>query len=93
MLLKPIGNDGAIAGTGTLTLDGKILGAVLITADGTNNAVVVVRTADANGKKIVNVTTKTPLWIKGPISNGISSTVYYDVSGTGAAAQFFEWVE
>ena len=93
MLLKPINTDGALAGTGTLTLENRILGGVLITADGTNNATVIVRKDNSSGDQIFDLVTKSPIFITGPISNKGSQTIYYDVSGTGAAAQFFEWVE
>ena len=93
MILKPIGNDGALTGTGTFVLESRILGGVLITADGTNTATIVLRTNDVNGKQIFDLATKSPAFPTGPIRNGESQTVYYDVSGTGAAAMFYEWVE
>lgn len=92
MLLKPIGNDGAVSGTGTLTCESRVLGGVLITADGTNNATVIVRKDNSTGKQIFDLVTKAPLFITGPMS-AESQTLYYDVSGTGAAAQLYEWVE
>ncbi len=93
MLLKAIGNDGSLTGTGTLVCESKVMGGVLITADGTNAASVTVQTDNSSGKTIFELSTKSPLFIAGPISNGGSQTLYYTVSGTGAAAQFFEWVE
>jgi hypothetical protein len=93
MILKPIGNDGSLTSTGTLPLDSRILGGVLITADGTNNATVIVRTDSATGQIIFKLVTKSPAFITGPIRNGGSNVLYYDVSGTGAAAMFYEWVE
>lgn len=93
MLLKAIGSDGALAGSGTLICESRIMGGVLITADGTNAAIVVVRRENASGKQIFDFSTKAPLFITGPIGLEGTQALYYDVSGTGAAAQFFEWVE
>ena len=93
MLLKALGTDGALTGTGTLTCESRILGGVLITADGTNNATVIVRKDNSSGDQIFDLVTKTPVFITGPITNKGSQTLYYDISGTGAAAQFFEWIE
>lgn len=92
MLLKALGIDGALAGTGTLTCESRIMGGVLITADGTNNATVIVRKDNSSGEQVFDLVTKTPVFITGPISLK-GQTLYYDVTGTGAAAQFFEWVE
>ena len=92
MLLKAIGNDGAVSGTGTLVCESRIIGGVLITADGTNNATVVLRKDNSAGKQVFDLVTKSPIFPTGPISLE-SQTLYYDVSGTGAAAQFYEWVE
>jgi hypothetical protein len=92
VLLKAIGTEGALAGTGTLKCESGILGGVLITADGTNAAVVIVRTNGVDGKQILDISTKQPLFIKAPIYNDGSPNLYYDVSGTGAAAQFFEFI-
>lgn len=93
MLLKAIGDDGALAGTGTLTCESRIMGGVLITADGTNNATVIVRRENSSGKQVFDLVTKSPIFITGPIGLVGTQALYYDVSGTGAAAQFFEWVE
>lgn len=92
MVLRPLTN-GAFAGTQTLTIPSFIMGGVLITADGTNNAVVTVQRTDSSGKKIFDITTKVPLWIPGPFSTEAEDTVYVSVSGTGALAQIYEWVE
>ena len=95
MLLKPA-TDGSITGTGTFVLESTILGGVLITADGTNAATVIVRYVNSSGKQIFKLVTKSPIFITGPLSNrdggNTSQTAYYDVSGTGGAAQFYEWV-
>jgi len=69
------------------------MGGVLITADGTNNATVIVRRENSSGKQVFDLVTKSPVFITGPLSLDGSQALYYDVTGTGAAAQFFEWVE
>lgn len=96
MLLKAL-TDGSVTATGTFTTQssyqGGILGGVLITADGTNAATVTVQKDDSNGKTIFKLVTKSPILIKAPISLEGTRTAYYSVSGTGGAAQFFEWCE
>ena len=93
MLLKALGNDGAVTSTGTFTVANGIVGGVLITADGTNNATVILRKDDANGKQLFDLVTKSPTFVAAPIGMEGTRTLYYNVSGTGAAAQLFEWVE
>ena len=93
MLLKALGNDGAVTGTGTFPVALGMLGGVLITADGTNNATVILRREDSTGKQVFDLVTKSPTFIAAPIGLEGSKVLYYNVSGTGAAAQFFEWVE
>ena len=82
--------DGAVAGTGTVKVSRYLIGAVLISTDGTNAASVTLQKDNASGKKIIEVSTKTPLFIDGYFSTEGSEYVYYSVSGTGASAQFFE---
>jgi hypothetical protein len=90
MLLRPM-TDGSVTGTGTMQLQGRILGGVLITADGTNNATVIVRRTSDAGFQVFKLVTKSPVMIAAPI--GVDAEqAYFSVSGTGAAAQFFEWV-
>jgi hypothetical protein len=92
MVLRPLTN-GSFNGTQTLTVKSTIVGGVLITADGTNAATVVVQRQDANGKEIFEIVTKVPLWIAGPFSLEGTEAAYVTASGTGAAAQLYEWVE
>ena len=97
MLLKSATN-GAVSGTGTFPLDSRILGGVLISTDGTNAAVVTVQKDNSNGRQIFSISTKTPIFITGPIGNrdtdnSASQLAYYSVTGTGASAQFYEWVQ
>lgn len=91
MLLRAL-NDGSVTSTGTMTVTRKTLGGVLITADGANNATVIVRKDDASGKQVFKLVTKSPVFIIAPIDLEGTATAYYDVTGTGAAAQFFEWL-
>lgn len=97
MLLKPATN-GAVTGTGTAPLESRILGGVLISTDGTNAAVVTVQKDNASGRQIFSISTKTPIFISGPIANrdtdnSTSQVAYYSVTGTGASAQLYEWAE
>jgi hypothetical protein len=97
VLLKPATN-GTVTGTGSIILESRILGGVLITTDGTNAAVVTVQKDNASGRQIFSISTKTPIFIMGPMGNrdtdnSASQIAYYSVTGTGAAAQLYEWVE
>ena len=83
--------DGSVTGTGTVQT--RLIGGVLITADGTNDATVILRRVDSNGKQIFKLVTKSPQMIVSPIGTESAETVYYSISGTGAAAQLYEWVE
>lgn len=91
MILRALTN-GALTAADTVTVKSGIIGGVLITADGTNAVVVQVRRDDSSGKRIIDVTTKIPLWITGPFHLEDTERAYVNVSGTGAAAQFYEWV-
>lgn len=90
MQLRPLNTDGALAGTGTLTCKSRLF-AVAISADGTNAATVIVRKDSSTGDQRLDYSTSVGEFIEGPISLD-SETLHYSVSGTGAAAQFFEWV-
>jgi hypothetical protein len=85
--------DGSVSGTDTVKVQNRLIGGVLITADGTNDATVVLRRNDASGKQIFKFVTKSPQMVVAPIGTEGAETVYYSVSGTGAAAQIYEWVE
>lgn len=93
MLLKALGTGGAVTSTGTLTCESRIMGGVLITADGTNNCTVIVKKDNASGDQVFDIVTKSPIFVAAPISLGSTQTLYHDVSGTGGAAMFFEWVD
>lgn len=92
MQLRSI-SEQAIAGTGTLSCPAKTLGGVLISADGTNAATVKLRSDNSSGPVTFHLVTKSPIFVTGPFSNNGSVAVYYDISGTSALAQIFEWVE
>ena len=82
--------DGSISGTGTISMASPTLGGVLITADGTNNATVIVRKINSSGERIFHVVTKQPLWVGAPME--AASVIYYDITGTGASAQIYEYI-
>ena len=91
MLLKTL-TAGAVSGTDTLTVKGFIIGGVLITTDGTNAAAVTIRRDDASGKILFQISTKTPIFASGPFSTEETSRIYLSVTGTGGAAQIYEWI-
>ena len=89
--------NGRVSGTGTLTLEGQHtaggkLGGVLISTDGTNAADVVVRRDNADGDAIFSISTKTPMMVTAPIDSRGTSALHYTVTGSGASAQFYEWI-
>ena len=92
MILRSLTN-GAFSGANTLTCPSRIVGALAITADGTNAAVVTIQRNDANGKKVFDYQTIFPNFVAGPIATEGAETIYVSVSGTGASAQIYEWVE
>lgn len=92
MLLRAL-FDGSISAPASAKVGSGIVGGVLITTDGTNAAVVIVRRGDSAGKQVFKISTKTPLFVKAPIGLEGTTDAYCDVSGTGAAAQFYEWLE
>ena len=91
MLLRALTN-GSVTGTGTLECESFTCGGILITTDNTNQGTVRMRREDSNGKQIIEVKTVTSMWIAGPFSLEDTKRIYYEVTGTGCEAQFFEWV-
>ena len=91
MILKPL-TDGSTSGTGLLACNAAFGGA-LITADGTNDATVIVRRNSDTGTQIFKVVTKASGLIAAPFDLGDSNQIHYSISGTGAAAQLYEWVD
>lgn len=94
MIIKALTN-GAISGANILVVPSGIVGGVLVSADGTNDATVVVRRENSTGKPIIHVVSKIPIWINGPFwtEEPTDDKVYVSVSGTGALAQVYEWIE
>ena len=92
MLLRAITN-GAITGTGEITVKSFKIGAVLITTDNSNAATVILRREDASGKPIFDIQTVTTIWVAGPISTEDTTTNHYTISGTSAEAQLYEWID
>ena len=97
MMLKPL-TDGSVTSTGSLTFTSGIFGGVLISADGTNAATVTVQANNSSGASVFELVTKSPIFVTGPIgildaAGAATQTGYYSVTGTGAGAQFYEWVE
>lgn len=97
MKLRALTN-GAIAGTQTLTVPSGIVGGVLLSTDNSNAGSVTVRLGDSGGKQILSISSVTTLWITGPFDleyKGPKTSdiiAWVSVSGTGATAQFYEWV-
>ena len=91
MLLNPV-SSGSVTSTGTLTFNSRILGGVLISADGTNAVTITLQKDNSSGDEVFDLVTKSPIFVAAPISIG-SNAGYYSVSGTGGAAQFYEWAE
>ena len=92
MIVKALTN-GSVVGTGTVKCESYIIGGILVSVDGTNVATVILRRDNAEGKQIIKIATKTAMWISAPFSMEDTQTVYYAVTGTGAAAQLYEWVQ
>lgn len=91
MLLRPK-TAGSVAGTGTIQLEGRILGGVLLSTNNTNAAAVVIRSNDASGAVVFQLSSLSPGFFVAPVDVG-TRQLYYDISGTGALAQLYEWIE
>lgn len=85
--------DGSVSAPTTVLIPRYVIGGILISADSTNAATVIIRQDSSNGKAVFKLVTKVPIMIVGPISLEGTQTAYLDVSGTGAAAQLYEWLE
>ena len=97
MILNQV-SDCSVVNTGELIFGSGILGGVLITANGTNDATVTLQANNSDGFTVFKIVTKSPLFVAGPISilDGDGNTTqvgFYSVTGTGAGAQFYEWVQ
>ncbi len=95
MLLKPVHDarkTTADDSTGTLPFESGILGGVMISTNGTDAAVVTLQRNNSSGFQVFGISTKTPMWIHGPMQIGVQ-VGYYSVTGVGAEARYYEWVE
>jgi hypothetical protein len=95
MILRALTN-GAVIGSNALKVASGIIGGVLITTDNTNAASVVIYRSDGGGnqgaKAIFSISTKTTIWVGAPFTIEEAGYVLVVVSGTGASAQIYEWV-
>jgi len=92
VILKAL-TDGNVTGTDTITCSSGIVGGVLISSDGTNAAVVTIQRDGSGGKTVFDFSGLEAQFITAPVSLEDTTNLYYSVTGTAAAAQFFEWVE
>lgn len=93
MVLKSL-TAGTVSGTGFVKVPSQLFGGALISADSTNAATIVIRKSNdsqiTTGDIIFNVVTKIPLAPFAPFHCG--DWIYYNISGTSATAQLYEWV-
>ncbi len=47
---------------------------------------------NSSGQVVFEIVTKAPMFVAGPVRVD-SQALYYDISGAGAAAQPYEWIE
>lgn len=80
----------AITGTGTVSINSKVLGGYKLNADGTNLATLTIRDNDVSGKILYSTKTTVGEKVTEPVDLS-NKQVYYDVSGTNADLQIFEW--
>jgi hypothetical protein len=83
----------AITGTGTVALSSgnKLIGGFALNTDGTNAGVIILRDGSVSGDILVDRSSVTNLESYFPLECK-SGSVYYDISGTNADAQLYEWV-
>ncbi|KKK48549.1 hypothetical protein LCGC14_3144000 [marine sediment metagenome] len=95
MVLKPVSNGSVkVSGnaTGTLEFQSGVLGAVLLSANGSDAVTITIQADNSSGAKVFELTSKSPMFVAGPIRIG-SQAAYYAISGSGGEAQLYEWVE
>jgi hypothetical protein len=90
VILKAL-TDGGVTSTDTLTCASGLFG-VLISTDATNAATVTVQRVGSGGKTVFDYVGVGGHFVVGPISLEDSTALYYSVSGTGATAMFYEWI-
>lgn len=89
--VRPI-TDGTVTGTGTITLDSYLFGGIDLNADGTNAGTVQIRDNNSSGTVIIDASSVNGKTIIAPF-HAPSGKIYYSVSGTGADAMLYEWIE
>jgi len=92
--IKPI-TAGAVTGTGTIILKSgrpATFGGVMLNADGTNAGSVIIRDLNSTGDIILDVSSviSSPVFAPFRVPSG---TIYYAITGTGADAQLYEWLD
>lgn len=93
MILRPL-TPGRVSGDNTIPIETCLLGAVLVTADGTNNATVQIRENSVTGRLIFDLVTKQPGFFGPfPINASGAKLLFHSISGTGASAQIYEYVD
>jgi hypothetical protein len=91
MVIRPI-SAGAVSGADTISLDQNVFGGFVLSTDGTNAGTVTIRDTDGSGTILAQVTSVQSLAFIQPI-RADSGTVHYTISGTGASAMLYEWVQ
>jgi hypothetical protein len=85
--------DGKVSGTGTIEIkNGNVV--ALVSTNNSAAAVVVIRRNNDQGKKILDISTITagmypPTYT---VDAEGAKQIYYDISGTGASAQLYEYI-
>ncbi len=84
----------AVSDTGSVECGSGTFGGVVVSTDGVNQAVILVRETDASGRIVFEIETVNSGSIHAPYYvDKHDATLYYDISGTNAKAQLFEWRE
>ena len=91
MILRKLTN-GKISGTGEIDVPSRLFGGALISTNSSNAAAVVIRENDVNGDIIFDLSTISPAMVSAPFDISGADKIYYSISGTGASAQLYEWI-
>lgn len=90
MLLKSL-TEGRISGTGTVVCESGMFAGCLISTDATNAAVISIQEDNSSGDPIFELSTVTAQMVVAPFK--AARKLYYSITGTGATAQLYEWVQ
>lgn len=90
MILRPLTN-GLVSGSDVVECPSGILGGVNIRTDASNNATVTIRKNTSTGDIIYQQVTVVAQFPVAPIQG--ASVLHYEITGTNASAQLYEWVE